>query len=474
MSLCIATNYDNKFIIAADGRGVYEGESGTYINVSDSVQKLFVIDGKVFFTHGVASYNMEVIGKLNKAKNISHEYISTVCQDVFNEYRKEKPVKKWIKEFKDGDVRSAIPICLTVFEYISGNLLFTVFSPENDFIPNPQRLKNGQTMYQGIKQNEARDLMRNKEFGLVSSVSGYCSKVLRVYERLEQSFVEVGGNITFITMFDKGIKLSETDYESVEDLSEVSLIGKNGKVMLDEQGLLQTDTLQEADNVDSSHPLKLKFYIDDDVMRIDKVKLSFSLERFRAYSKSVASGGGSTVTSSSGGGDVTTTTREAINLTSTRPENISGSTQTEGTYIGTGGHNHGIPPGTVFKDIDGIPRTWVSSGNHSHPISLQSHSHSIVMPEHSHSVTIPVHSHSVTIPPHSHGIDYGIFESTYATGIRISVDGVIRGSQYYADSNIDLTQWITTSGWHTIELSSTQLGRINASLYIKSFVGSGD
>lgn len=473
MSLCIATNYDNKFIIAADGRGVYEGESGTYINVSDSVQKLFVTDGKVIFIHGVASYNLDVISQLKESDNINHEYITTVCRDVFDTYRKEKPIKRWIKECKSGAVKSAIPICLTVFEYVSGELYFTVFTPENNFVPNAQRLKNGQTLYQGIKQNEARELMRSKEFGLVSSVDGYSDKVLKVYKRLEQSFIEVGGNVTLITMSDKGIEQAETNYEFVEG-SKVSLIGKNGKVMLDEEGLLQTDTLQEADNVDSTHPLKLKFYIDDDVMRIDRVKLSFSLERFRAYSRSIASGGGSTVTSSSGGGDVTTTTREAINLTSTRPENINGSTQTEGTYIGTGGHNHGIPPGTVFKDIDGVPRTWVASGNHSHPISLQSHSHSIVMPEHDHRVTIPVHSHSVSIPPHSHGIDYGIYESTYATGVRVSVDGVIRGSQYYADSNIDLTQWITTPGWHTIELSSAQLGRINASLYIKSFVGSGD
>lgn len=471
MSLCIATNYDNQFIIAADGRGVIESESGTYINVSDSVQKLFVIDGKVIFVHGVASYNLDVISQLQKANKINHEYIATVCRDVFDTYKTEKPIKRWIQEYKSGAVESAIPICLTVFEYVRGKTYFTVFTPENNFVPHTQRLKNGQTLYQGIKQNEARELMRSKEFGFVSGVDGYSDKVFKVYKRLEQSFIEVGGNVTLITMSDKGIEQKEKNYEFFEGSK---LIGKNGKVMLDEDGLLQTDTLQEADNVDSTHPLKLKFYIDDDVIRIDKVKLSFSLERFRAYSKSTESGGGGTTTSSAGGGEVTTTTREAINLTSTGPTDISGSTQTEGSYYGTGGHNHGIPPGTVFKDINGVPRTWVASGNHSHPISLQSHRHSIVMPEHDHRVTIPVHTHSVTIPAHTHEIDYGIYESTYATGVQISVDGVTRGSQYYADANIDLTQWITTPGWHTIELSSTQLGRINASVYIKSFVGSGD
>ncbi|MBA9087665.1 hypothetical protein FHR92_004150 [Fontibacillus solani] len=473
MSLCIATNYNNNFIIAADGRGVYEID-GKYIKCSDSVQKLFVIDNKVIFMHGIALCNMEAIRLLKESGNIDYNYISDVCRGVLHKYRKDKPVKQWIKEFKTGEVKSAIPICLTMFEYHNGNLYYTVFTPENDFVPDPQQLKNGQTLYQGIKQNEAKELMRSKELGLVSGVSGYSNKVVKVYKRLEQLYIEVGGRITFITMSDKGIEQAEANYESVEDLAKLNLIGKNGQVMLDENGLLQTDTLQEADNVDSTHPLKLKFYIDDDVMRIDKVKLSFSLERFRAYSKSVASGGGSTVTSSSGGGDVATAESTTINLNTTQPENVRGDTQIDVSYYGTGGHNHGIPHGTVFKDVDGVPRTWVASGNHTHYVNLQSHTHSINMPSHQHSVTIPSHAHSVSIPPHSHDIDYGIYESTYATGVRISVDGVIRGSQYYADSNIDLTQWITSAGWHTIELSSTQLGRVNASIYIKSFVGSGD
>lgn len=64
------------------------------------------------------------------------------------------------------------------------------------------------------------------------------------------------------------------------------------------------------------------------------------------------------------------------------------------------------------------------------------------------------------------------YTSTYATGVQIIIDGVMRdGTRYGSDRNLDITQWITSPGWHTIELTSSQLGRINASVYIKSFVG---
>ncbi|MWV44979.1 hypothetical protein GRF59_15255 [Paenibacillus sp. HJL G12] len=284
----------------------------------------------------------------------------------------------------------------------------------------------------------------------------------------------IEGNLLTIKDKTGTVRIQLGEYQ--KDKYGLKIVGKSGKVVLDEDGILQTDTIQLADNVDSTHSLKLKFYIDDNTMRIDKVKLNFSLERFRAYSKSVASGGGGSTTSASGGGDLTTTDFEQINLTTTGPQNISGSTQTEGSYTGTGGHNHGISEGTrlaTHPTSSGGYVTWVSSGNHSHPISLQSHSHSISMPQHRHGLSIPNHTHQVNIPSHTHDIDYGIFESSYASGVQIKIDGIVRnGTIYYSDSNVDITQWIQTSGWHTIELSSNQLGRINASLFVRTFVGS--
>lgn len=284
---------------------------------------------------------------------------------------------------------------------------------------------------------------------------------------------QIEGNL--LTIKDKNGNVKVLLGEYTKGRFGLKIIGASGNVVLDETGILQTDTLQLADNVDSGYPLKLRFYIDDGVMRIDKVKLSFSLERFRAYSRSIASGGGTTVTSANGGGVSTSTADGGLTTTSTSEGGFFSNTTGAENWEPGASHNHGIDPRTrlaTWPTSNGGWVEWVPSGQHRHSFSVSEHTHSITLPDHSHSFKVPSHSHSVIIPEHSHEIEYGIYESTYASGVRISVDGVIRGSQYFWDSNVDITQWISTPGWHTIELSSTQLGRINASIHIRTFVGS--
>lgn len=129
--------------------------------------------------------------------------------------------------------------------------------------------------------------------------------------------------------------------------------------------------------------------------------------------------------------------------------------------------------GLQFTPFRRVPMFPAPSGQHSyHSFSIPNHTHRFQIPSHTHQFSVPDHSHYVDIPSHTHAIDYGIYESTYATGVQVIIDGAMRdGTRYGSDRNIDITQWITTPGWHTIELTSSQLGRINASVYIKSFVG---
>jgi hypothetical protein len=177
-----------------------------------------------------------------------------------------------------------------------------------------------------------------------------------------------------------------------------------------------------VDNVDSSHKLKLKFYIPDGVLKVQKFTLNFSVEAFRAYETGAASGGGVTATSS---------------------DNPDWGSLDNSVYTGDSAQISNPPD---YGDYD-------------------SHSHALVS-----------HSHDVTIPAHAHGIDYGIYESTSAQGCKVYVDGVLRlsngGAGYSTDqSNLDLTQWISTAGWHYIEISSTRLGRINAAYFAQVYVG---
>lgn len=211
-----------------------------------------------------------------------------------------------------------------------------------------------------------------------------------------------------------------------------------------------------VDNVDATHKLKLKFYIPDGVLKVQKLALNFSVEAFRAYETGAASGGGSTATSAAGG-DATIASK---NYTTSQLAVTSG--EFYGNTTAHLGHTHDVTD-------EGATYTTTNDGAHSHEMPVHEHVHT-------HPIDLPAHSHDVTIPSHTHGITYGIYESTDAAGCKVYVDGTLRlnngGAGYSTDqANLDLTQWVSTAGWHHIEISSTQLGRINAAYFVQVYVG---
>jgi hypothetical protein len=116
--------------------------------------------------------------------------------------------------------------------------------------------------------------------------------------------------------------------------------------------------------------------------------------------------------------------------------------------------------------------------NHKHDVTIPSHTHTVTIPNHTHTVTIPDHTHNVSIPAHTHGMVYGIFESTPATGVKVTINGIDRtvalgggaGGFTLDVTNLNITQYMAIGNWNTIQLSSTQLGRINAVLFIQAFM----
>lgn len=230
-----------------------------------------------------------------------------------------------------------------------------------------------------------------------------------------------------------------------------------------------------VDNVDAAHKLKLKFYIPDGVLKVQKLRLNFSVEAFRAYETGAASGGSTLVTATIGntyaaGSQGTYKIENELVAGGTIIGGLSNiQTSTDGSHnhtIDFTGHDHeyyddGVLQTTAIGQVvSGKPTN--SSGEHSH--TLYSHNHFIT------------HEHNITIPAHTHDITYGIYESTSAAGCKVYVDGTLRldngGAGYSADqANLDLTQWVSTAGWHTIEISSTQLGRINAAYFVQVYVG---
>ncbi|WP_348920119.1 phage tail spike protein [Enterococcus rotai] len=288
-------------------------------------------------------------------------------------------------------------------------------------------------------------------------------------------------------------------------------------------GATNKDTISTAENCDKDHPLVIRFYVEEELKRVNKILFTYRLEKFRAYSKAIK-GGGATVqstsaggaskqTSSSGGGSVQGGTSAAGGGSS---QTSSAAGQSTNTSSAGGNHAHRM---FMFRGktsgIDEYVRcnyqatgnsTWVvmetlydgdlwtdnSSGEHSHSVTTPAHTHQVTtpnhthnfnisIPEHTHQIEIPAHTHKITLPDHTHEIDYGIWESpNTASAIQVKIDGKkavnITGT---SGERINLVEHLyknndgtLTRGWHTIEVIPNGLARIVAQTTIYGFIGS--
>lgn len=170
---------------------------------------------------------------------------------------------------------------------------------------------------------------------------------------------------------------------------------------------------------------------------------------------------------------------------------------------GTGGeHSHSVDSHrhSVEQHSHGMNH-YHSVAAHSHTIASHTHKFNhwhkvtgsatipeivIEIPSHSHTVTLPSHSHSLTIPDHSHDIVYGIYEGGMAESISICVDGNDVPASKLVDGNghpvaeLDVVAYMATDNdgritrgtWHEIDLTPDSLTRIEAFLFVQTFVRS--
>ena len=271
---------------------------------------------------------------------------------------------------------------------------------------------------------------------------------------------------------------------SISDLQERARIEQTYS-----QGATNLMQIAYADNADADHPARLKFFVPAEMVRINKLLLQFQLESFRSFSQATGGGGKISDTTNSGGSCSDTTDSGGGTYDSTESGGGDYATTGVDSYTGnrSGGHNHGISPGTRLAIWGGSDENgnligsgyveFVKSGDHLHNITIRSHSHDFSVPSHSHSFMIPAHSHSFSIPEHTHEIKPGIYEGTIASMVTIKVDG----NEVPVDgTEIDIIKYLSTddSGkiqrntWHEIEITPDTMTRIIANVFIQLFVNS--
>ncbi|MBT2736171.1 phage tail spike protein [Bacillus sp. ISL-7] len=243
------------------------------------------------------------------------------------------------------------------------------------------------------------------------------------------------------------------------------------------QGATNIDSHDYNDNADQDNPAEITFYLPDELVKINKLLLSFKTSNFRAYERAIQGGGASTQTSSSGGGSTqTSSTGGQATVTSASG---GGTTATSSSYV----EQHimsGVPENVVGTANYGNHLHEVVIPGHNHTVTIASHTHSVSVPSHSHTVTIPDHSHTVAIPDHTHAIEFGIYElGQLPTSVVIKVDDNTVPFTSVEGDNIDLIPYLSKDsegkvdrGWHTITIAPNDLGRINAQIYSQVFIQS--
>lgn len=186
------------------------------------------------------------------------------------------------------------------------------------------------------------------------------------------------------------------------------------------QGAASEYAVHFGDNADSEHPARLRFYIDEDALHVNKITVRWELQPFRGYAKA-----------SSGGGK----------------SNIS----------------VGWASGSLLDVTTSITSTTAVAGTpHTHDVEAE--------------VTLP--DLVVNVPSHTHGISLGIYEGSTASSVSIAVDGTVIPASAIQGGSFDAVPYLSRNSrgkvrrgaWHEIVFTPSGETRIVADVHVRTFI----
>jgi len=254
----------------------------------------------------------------------------------------------------------------------------------------------------------------------------------------------------------------------------------------------------ETDNCDATHGLRIDFFVPDEAVNVNRIKLNYKISKYRVWQNAAASGGGETPTSSSENAHTHTVTIPNHTHTTPNHSHTSKVYEMDNTYttspllLATQGFA-GPPTNNNFfvngvapdfgDEMDSVATT--SSGGGS-----TSGDGGGTTPTSSAGST---HNHTVTVSAHTHDITFGIAEDAAAWGvtdITINVDGTdktatietAKGSALTVSqdgtengSHMELSTYLsgTVAGaWHYVIITPNGNCRLMADLFVQIFIAS--
>src|SRR5579859_7883805 len=192
--------------------------------------------------------------------------------------------------------------------------------------------------------------------------------------------------------------------------------------------------------VSTGFPCRIIFFIPTNLLALQKVTVSFALVAFRSGQQSTSAGG------------------------SAHNHSVSGQTASA-TTSGNQGANHlhtitinsGLAGNTVFYDSLGVGLQASTGGTVGTSTENATHTHGIPAETVSAATSSSdsTHTHALNAPN-------AIYETGAASGATVILDGTtILAGPYNADQfELDITQFLTGSGKHEVQITSTALGGI--------------
>jgi len=247
------------------------------------------------------------------------------------------------------------------------------------------------------------------------------------------------------------------------------------------------------DNCSPQRPARIRFFVPDNAVHINKVMLDVRVAPFRSFSQATAGGGGGGVTIPTTNNQSTSTVNNDQQTTSTQAQAVQATTQAQGHNAQSFGAQH--LPGNLTSNGSNLvfpPWTTVVEGHshqlqqHFHVVDVAAHGHTVTIPGHGHTVpghshgfTIPGHSHNFNIPDHTHQITPGIFEGTTASAMTLMIGNTVVGHYGTTIDNVNLVPFLPTGGggrirrgWHTIEIIPNNITRVECNISVQLFANS--
>src|SRR5699024_5225090 len=158
------------------------------------------------------------------------------------------------------------------------------------------------------------------------SLDDYGDKDLRILSEKKRDIYEDPDDVQ--------LQLENLGFDVTDDIVEMQRKQQINDIY--SQGATNILNYTFQDNCDGDQPARIPFYIDDDVVNVNTIELTFRTRRIRAYS-GITKGGGGVVKSTSSGGSVTesTTSGGGTTRSTTSGGSVSKSTASGGSTTRT-------------------------------------------------------------------------------------------------------------------------------------------